>query len=373
MSTPTELTFWTWVPDIENEVALFEEKYPDDRRQGRERRPGPAALPEAAQRDRGRRGRTGCRADRVPVHPVVRAARVAARPDAVRRRRPRRRLRRLGVEPGLARRRGVGDPAGRRPDGQPLPRGHPDRGGHHRAAGDVRGVRDRGAGGEGCDGLVHLQPRRHPGRPDDRLLLAGGHQALRLRRRGDGEDRRQQRRGQGGRDLLDRADPGRPHLDRRRLQRHLVPGPRERQVRRLAHRGVGAGLPAGHGREHVGPVARRAAAAVDRGRGGLGQLGRLVRRRARIEREPDRGLRAREVHQQRRGVGDDARDRAVPLPAAGVGARGPRVRRPGSRSSTAARRSTSCSPRSRRPSTPTSSGCRSWTTCTRPTRRRWAR
>ncbi|MET0930034.1 MAG: extracellular solute-binding protein [Aeromicrobium sp.] len=29
MTTPTELTFWTWVPDIENEVALFEEKYPD--------------------------------------------------------------------------------------------------------------------------------------------------------------------------------------------------------------------------------------------------------------------------------------------------------------------------------------------------------
>jgi multiple sugar transport system substrate-binding protein len=29
MTTPTKLTFWTWVPDIENEVKLFEEKYPD--------------------------------------------------------------------------------------------------------------------------------------------------------------------------------------------------------------------------------------------------------------------------------------------------------------------------------------------------------
>jgi multiple sugar transport system substrate-binding protein len=29
LNTPTELTFWTWVPDIENEVALFEEKYPE--------------------------------------------------------------------------------------------------------------------------------------------------------------------------------------------------------------------------------------------------------------------------------------------------------------------------------------------------------
>ncbi|MDR6905131.1 multiple sugar transport system substrate-binding protein [Agromyces sp. 3263] len=28
METPTKLTFWTWVPDIENEVKLFEEKYP---------------------------------------------------------------------------------------------------------------------------------------------------------------------------------------------------------------------------------------------------------------------------------------------------------------------------------------------------------
>jgi multiple sugar transport system substrate-binding protein len=28
MQTPTELTFWTWVPNIENEVALFEKEYP---------------------------------------------------------------------------------------------------------------------------------------------------------------------------------------------------------------------------------------------------------------------------------------------------------------------------------------------------------
>ena len=29
LHTPTNLTFWTWVPDIENEVALFEKAYPD--------------------------------------------------------------------------------------------------------------------------------------------------------------------------------------------------------------------------------------------------------------------------------------------------------------------------------------------------------
>ncbi|WP_086559692.1 ABC transporter substrate-binding protein [Streptomyces africanus] len=28
MKTPTELTFWTWVPNIQQEVALFEKKYP---------------------------------------------------------------------------------------------------------------------------------------------------------------------------------------------------------------------------------------------------------------------------------------------------------------------------------------------------------
>lgn len=28
MATPTELTFWTWVPDIDQEVALFQRKYP---------------------------------------------------------------------------------------------------------------------------------------------------------------------------------------------------------------------------------------------------------------------------------------------------------------------------------------------------------
>ena len=31
MNTPTDLTFWTWVPDIQNEVDLFEAKYPRSR------------------------------------------------------------------------------------------------------------------------------------------------------------------------------------------------------------------------------------------------------------------------------------------------------------------------------------------------------
>ncbi len=28
MSTPTQLTFWTWVPNIDKEIALFQKKYP---------------------------------------------------------------------------------------------------------------------------------------------------------------------------------------------------------------------------------------------------------------------------------------------------------------------------------------------------------
>src|SRR5690349_13074804 len=28
MTTPTELTFWSWVPNIAKQVALFEKKYP---------------------------------------------------------------------------------------------------------------------------------------------------------------------------------------------------------------------------------------------------------------------------------------------------------------------------------------------------------
>ena len=28
MQTPTELTFWTWLPDIQKEVDLFQRKYP---------------------------------------------------------------------------------------------------------------------------------------------------------------------------------------------------------------------------------------------------------------------------------------------------------------------------------------------------------
>ena len=60
---------------------------------------------------------------------------------------------------------------------------------------------------------------------------------------------------------------------------------------------------------------------------GLGQLGRFGRRGAEDLEEPDRGLRAREVDQQRAGTGVAVRYPAALLPHRELGARGPGVRR----------------------------------------------
>ena len=94
---------------------------------------------------------------------------VAARPHAVRRRRP------------LGRLRGLGRGTRSSPDEQvwAIPQDVGPMGNLYRE--DIltqAGITeppatwdeyaDRGEGREGCDGLVHLEPRRHPGRPDDR-------------------------------------------------------------------------------------------------------------------------------------------------------------------------------------------------------------
>ena len=373
MTTPTELTFWTWVPDIENEVKLFEEKYPaidvtvENVGQGL---PHYQKLRSAIEAGEGAPDVAQIEYQYIPSFVL---------PESL-----------LDLTPYGADdlsgdyvdwawnqvspdERGLGDPAGRRPDGQPLSRGHPGAGRHHRAARHVGRVRDRREGREGCHGLVHLQPRRHAGRPDDRLLLAGGRQAVRLQRRGHGQHQRQQRRGQGGRVVLDRPDPAGPHLHRRRLQRHVVPGPGERQVRRLAHRGVGTDLPAGHGRGHVGLWRAAPLPQWEEGTEVSGNWGGSSDAVLASSENPIAAYELAKFINNDQESAMQARDRAVPLPAAGLRAGGPRVRRPGSPSSTAARRSTSSSPRSRPPSTRTSSGCRSWTTCTPPTRRRWAR
>ena len=149
MSTPTELTFWTWVPDIENEVALFEEKYPEinvkveNVGQGL---PHYQKLRSAIEAGEGAPDVAQIEYQYIPSFVL---------PESL-----------LDLAPYGAddladdyvewawNQVSPGDevwaiPQDVGPDGQPLPRGHPDRGGHHRAARHVRGVRHRGQGGQG--------------------------------------------------------------------------------------------------------------------------------------------------------------------------------------------------------------------------------
>ena len=266
MTTPTELTFWTWVPDIENEVELFEEKYPaidvkvENVGQGL---PHYQKLRSAIEAGEGAPDVAQIEYQYIPSF-VLPESLLDLTPygadDLVGR------LRRLGVEPGLARRarsgrsRRTSDPMGNlyREDiltqaGITEPPATWDD-----YATAAKAVKE-------TTGSYISNLGRHPGRPDDRLLLAGGRQAVRLRRQGDGQrSTSTATRPSRSRDYWTELIQARPHLDRRRLQRRVVPGPRERQVRRLADRGVGADLPAGHGRGHLGPVARCSAAAVGR-------------------------------------------------------------------------------------------------------------
>ena len=109
MDTETTLTFWTWVPDIQNEVKLFTTKYPKIKVERGQRRPGRPALPEAADRDPGRAGRPGRRPGRVPVHQLLHAGRrKPARPDPLRPGGAEGHLSGLGLVPGQHQRRRVG-------------------------------------------------------------------------------------------------------------------------------------------------------------------------------------------------------------------------------------------------------------------------
>ena len=68
------------------------------------------------------------------------------------------------------------------------------------------------------------------------------------------------------------------------------------------------------GRQDVRQVAGGGSAAMGCQQGGLQQLGRLHRRGAEAEQEPDRRLPARAVHQHRQGIRAEVRHRAVPVP-----------------------------------------------------------
>ena len=71
---------------------------------------------------------------------------------------------------------------------------------------------------------------------------------------------------------------------------------------------------AGRRRQDLGQVAGGGSSAVGCRQGGFQQLGRLDRRGAEAEQEPDRRLPARAVHQHRQGIRAEVRHRAVPVP-----------------------------------------------------------
>jgi hypothetical protein len=100
MKTPTELTFWTWVPNIDKEVALFEKKYPAIKVKVVNAGQGTAAVHQAAHRAEGRQRRPGHGADRVPVHPDLHHHQQPARPAPVRRLGAQGQVRRLDLGPG---------------------------------------------------------------------------------------------------------------------------------------------------------------------------------------------------------------------------------------------------------------------------------
>ena len=128
----------------------------------------------------------------------------------------------------------------------------------------------------------------------------------------------------------------------------------------------------GSAQVHQRQVARRAAAAVGRRQAGLRQLGRIDDRGHDRHQEPDRRGEVRGVPQHRPGVDEDVRDRAVPLPGDEGAAGRPGASPSRSRRSTAASRSTRCSPTSAAPWTCSSSGRRSWTRPSTTGTRRWA-
>ena len=238
MTTPTTLTFWTWVPDIANEVALFEKKYPAikvDVVNAGQSQPQYTKLRTALPGEQRRPGRVP---DRVRVHTVVHDHEQPARPAAVRRVRTQGRLRGLDVGPGQrSERRSLGDSAGHRPDGHALPRGHLRRARDRRTY-DVGRVRRRGP--HTARGRSHRLPdeplaerRRRLARP----ALAGERKALRcLRRRDHGRDQRGRRGFEEGHGVLGSAGAAGRDQHRPGLHRRLVHRLQQGQVRDLGSR-----------------------------------------------------------------------------------------------------------------------------------------
>ena len=152
------------------------------------------------------------------------------------------------------RRRCVEHPAGHRPDGQPVPSRHPRAGWRdcRRRPGRSTRTPPRRSG---------TRPTRtsRTSAPNDAGQLIGLLWQAGVKPFGyDGAEAHRQREqpgGQRGHELLAGPHPARPGLGRRRLQRQLVSGSRQRQVRRLLTDRLGSGVLAGHRRRHLGALA----------------------------------------------------------------------------------------------------------------------
>ena len=264
LKKPANLTVWAWTPGTEEAVKMFEKAYPNIKVKLAERGPGPAALPQGAHRPEVGQGPAGRHPHGVPVHPELHASPkdlldmtpVPAGQLPVE-------VPRVDPEADQPRRRDLRRPVGHRPARLHLPQGPARQGRHQDADQDVGRVRRRGE--QVPQGQPGLLPGQHAGRPDRAVARAvlAERRAPVHRRPGEPEDRpHRARRSQEVTEFWDKLYEDGRDLARRRLQRRLVPGLREGQVRRLALRGLGADLPPGLHEELQGQVARAAAAAV---------------------------------------------------------------------------------------------------------------
>ncbi len=117
------ITYWSWTPSAEAQVAAFEKAYPKVHGQARQRRNEHHRVHEAAERGQGRLRCARRRAGRVLRHLAVRARQGARRPQAVRLRLAEERLHAGSVERRERRRPARRAAAGLRPHGAVLQQG----------------------------------------------------------------------------------------------------------------------------------------------------------------------------------------------------------------------------------------------------------
>ena len=275
LKKPATITVWAWTPGTDEAVAMFEKAYPNIKVKLQNVGQGPPhyrkvrtvlksgkGLPDVIQMEFQYIPSFTLTKSLLDMKPYLPADFMSNYPEWIQKQ--------INVDGGDLRR-----SVGLRPARPHLPQGPARQGRRQDADQDLGRVRHRGGQvPQGQPEVLPRQPARRPDRPVARALLAERRAAVH-----DGSEQRQvrpdERPDQAGHGLLGQALPDRLDLARRGLQRRLVPGLRQGQVRGLAVRGLGPDLPAGLHEELQGPVARPGAAAVERGRHRLRQLGRL--------------------------------------------------------------------------------------------------